>query len=245
MLPNQGRCSDSIPVWCSNRSVARPSGVVSAGRTLLVPRRPSTNIRRPKASIASPWAHIGAGYLKRLLACVLNLPGASFAVQLIFRDAARADVPAIAGLLNSTAGGLTARFGEGPWSLLFTERAIELSLRHARVRVGRSARRIISVLRLATKKPWAIDVTSFTPVKRPLYLTGMAVSVAHQGQGLGRLAIEDACAVARDWPADAIRLDAYDADAGSGGFYDRCGFERRGNIVYKGDPLLYYELLVA
>src|SRR5213596_2828131 len=56
-------------------------------------------------------------------------------------------------------------------------------------------------------------------VKRPLYLTGMAVSVTHQRQGLGRLALDDACAVAEKWPADAIRLDAYDAEAGAGGFY--------------------------
>ncbi|MEO7502619.1 MAG: GNAT family N-acetyltransferase [Gemmatimonadaceae bacterium] len=84
----------------------------------------------------------------------------------------------------------------------------------------------------------------FTPVKRPLYLTGMAVSVAHQGKGLGRLAIEDACAVARAWPADAIRLDAYDAEAGAGEFYAKCGLQERGRIIYKTDPLVYYELVL-
>jgi GNAT superfamily N-acetyltransferase len=103
---------------------------------------------------------------------------------------------------------------------------------------------VLTVLRLAKTKPWAIDVAYFTPVKRPLYLTGMAISVAHQGHGLGRLALEDAAAVAREWPADAIRLDAYDADAGAGGFYAKCGFEERGRVVYRGTPLLYYELLL-
>jgi len=101
------------------------------------------------------------------------------------------------------------------------------------------------VSRLATKKPWAIDVSFFTPVKRPLYLTGLAVSVAHQGQGLGKLAIEDALAVARAWPADSIRLDAYDADAGAGSFYTKCGFRDCGRVVYKGDPLAYYEFLLG
>ena len=100
------------------------------------------------------------------------------------------------------------------------------------------------MLRLAQKKPWAIDVSYFTPVKRPLYLTGMAVSVAHQGQGLGRLALVDACAVAEAWPADAIRLDAFDAAAGAGEFYAHCGFTERGHVVYKGDPLVYYERLL-
>jgi GNAT superfamily N-acetyltransferase len=162
-----------------------------------------------------------------------------------FRDATLDDVAPIAGLLNSTAGALTARFGPGPWSALVTERGAALSRRHARVRVGREGKHILTVLRLATKKPWAIDVSYFTPVKRPLYLTGMAVSVEHQGKGLGRLALEDACAVAAEWPADAVRLDAFDAEAGAGGFYARCGFAERGRVVYKGDPLVYYERLLA
>src|SRR6185295_8316797 len=94
----------------------------------------------------------------------------------------------------------------------------------ARVRIGRVGKKIYTVLRLAPKKPWAIDVSYFTPVKRPLYLTGMAVSVAHQGKGLGRVALEDAVKIASAWPADAIRLDAWDAVAGAGGFYAKCGF---------------------
>jgi GNAT superfamily N-acetyltransferase len=81
--------------------------------------------------------------------------------------------------------------------------------------------------------------------RKPLYLTGMAVSVAHQGQGLGRLAMEDARTVARAWPADAIRLDAFDAGAGAGTFYLNCGYRERGHVTYRGTPLAYYELLLG
>ena len=165
--------------------------------------------------------------------------------RLSFRDATERDIAAIAALQNAVAGALTGRYGEGHWSALGSERGAELSLRHARVRVGRQGKRILTVLRLATKKPWAIDVSYFTPVKKPLYLTGMAVSVAHQKQGLGRQALDDARNVARDWPADAIRLDAYDADAGAGGFYASCGYDERGRVTYKGNPLVYYELLLG
>ena len=163
---------------------------------------------------------------------------------LTFRDATLKDVPTIAALQNAAAGALTARFGEGHWSSFVTERGAALAQRHARVRVGRYGKRIVTVLRLATKKPWAIDVAYFTPVKRPLYLTGMAVSVAHQRRGFGQLAMEDARAVAEAWPADAIRLDAYDHAAGAGAFYKKCGFQERGRVAYKGDPLIYYELLL-
>jgi GNAT superfamily N-acetyltransferase len=110
------------------------------------------------------------------------------------------------------------------------------------VRIGRAGRQIYTVLRLAPKKPWAIDVTYFTPAKRVLYLTGMAVSVARQRQGLGRQALEDAKRIAAEWPADAIRLDAYDAEAGAGGFYAACGYVERGRVVYRKTPLVYYEL---
>ncbi|HET9983807.1 MAG TPA: GNAT family N-acetyltransferase [Longimicrobiales bacterium] len=166
-------------------------------------------------------------------------------MRLRFSDATPGDVPAIAALHNAVAGALTARFGEGHWSSPTTERGVALSLRQARVRVGRSGRRILTVLRLATKKPWAIDAAYFTPVKRPLYLTGMAVSVAHQRRGLGRQALEDARGAAAAWPADAIRLDAYDAEAGAWTYYAKCGYSERGRVVYKGDPLVYYELLLG
>ena len=117
-------------------------------------------------------------------------------------------------------------------------------MRHGRLRVGRVDRRIVSTLRLAPKKPWAIDTAYFTPVTRPLYLTAMAVSVANQRRGWGRAALEDAFQVAREWPADAIRLDAYDAAAGAEAFYLACGYSGRGRVTYKGNPLVYCELLL-
>lgn len=166
-------------------------------------------------------------------------------MRLTFSDATPQDAPAIAALRNAAAGALTALHGQGHWSSLVTERSVLLDRRRARIRVGRHERRIYTVLSLGTRKPWAIDASHFTQVKRPLYLTNMAVMVAYQRCGLGRQAIEDAIGVARDWPADAIRLDAYDAAAGAGPFYTRCGFHERGRVVYRGDPLVYYELLLT
>jgi ribosomal protein S18 acetylase RimI-like enzyme len=162
-----------------------------------------------------------------------------------FRDARLDDVAAMAALHNSTAGALTARFGEGPWSSLSSERGAELSLRHARVRVGTIDSRIVTMLRMAQKKPWSIDVSCFSPAQRVLYLTGMAVSVAHQGRGYGQMALRDALVVARESAAEAIRLDAYEGAGGAGGFYLKCGYAARGRRVYKGIPLLYFELWLA
>jgi hypothetical protein len=81
-------------------------------------------------------------------------------VRLRFRDATLKDVATIAALQNAAAGALTARFGEGHWSSLVNEPGAELAQRHARVRLGLAGKRNLTVLRLATKKPWAIDVAS-------------------------------------------------------------------------------------
>jgi hypothetical protein len=48
----------------------------------------------------------------------------------------------------------------------------------------------------------------------------------------------------RAWPGDAIRLDAYDAEAGAGKFYAKCGFRERGRVVYRKTPLIYFELIL-
>jgi hypothetical protein len=51
--------------------------------------------------------------------------------------------------------------------------------------------------------------------------------------------------IARHWPADAIRLDAFDAEAGAGAFYARCGRREVGRTSYRNTPLTYFEFLIA
>src|SRR5262245_15299197 len=87
------------------------------------------------------------------------------------------DVPALAVLRTAVANQLTRDFGTGHWSSLVTEAAQAESVRRSGVFVAKAGDEIIGTLRLATKKPWAIDPAYFTTVIRPLYLTDMAVSV--------------------------------------------------------------------
>ncbi len=125
-----------------------------------------------------------------------------------------------------------------------TECGVLSSMRDASVFVGRVDRRIVAVARLGTRKPWSIDVAYFTPCRRPLYLTDMAVALDWQGKGVGRRCLTEVIRVSESWPADALRLDAYDAPAGAGGFYARCGFANRGHATYRGTPHVYFELLL-
>jgi GNAT superfamily N-acetyltransferase len=123
-------------------------------------------------------------------------------------------------------------------------RRVLYGMRTSKVFVARQGTGIVGTLRLATKKPWAIDTDYFSACRRPLYLLAMAVVPGPQRQGIGRFCLEEAKRVAKDWPADAIRLDAYDAKAGGGGFYARCGGKERGRVSYQGVPLIYYEFLL-
>ena len=160
------------------------------------------------------------------------------------RQAGASDAEELAALHTTAAEDLTARYGNGHWSALTTERGVLAGMRDSHVVVAMHRNRIVGALRLTTKKPWAIDREIITPVNRPLYLVGMVVAPELQRRGIGRLMLEHATQIAKEWPAQSIVLDAYDADAGAGDFYARCGYREIGRQQYKGDPLRYYELLL-
>jgi GNAT superfamily N-acetyltransferase len=168
----------------------------------------------------------------------------SLAVTIKLQIADAADAADIAWLHAVADEELTCTFGPGPWSRGTSEKSVLFTMRNSTVYVARMQGRPIATLTLSTKKPWAIDKKYFSACERPLYLTSMAVAPDFQGQGIGRLCLEAAIKKARHWPADVIRLDAYDADAGAGEFYSKCGFREVGRAAYRGVPLIYFELSV-
>ncbi len=154
------------------------------------------------------------------------------------------DAAEIAALRTSVAEHLTAQHGRGHWSSCVTEKSVLRGIRTSRVLVARNNKDIIGTLSLQTKKPWAIELAYFTSIRRPLYLIDMAVAPDLQHRGIGRRLMEEATAVARAWPSEAIRLDAYDGAAGAGGFYIKCGLLEVGRKIYRGVPLVYFELML-
>lgn len=169
-------------------------------------------------------------------------------MKLSFAIAIKSDALELAALHTAVAADLTNCFGPSFWSSSPSERGILANMRKpkfSRTLIARSNRHIVGSLRLHTKKPWAIDTAYFTAAKQPLYLTGMAVHPKLQRKGVGRLLLKEAEAVARAWPADAIRLDAFDSAAGAGAFYAKCGFREVARVIYKKVPLSYFELLLS
>ena len=165
-------------------------------------------------------------------------------MRLSFRLAGPSDAPVLAALRGAAARELTKQFGEGHWSAEPSERGVVADLRHAEVWVARRGSAVVGTFRLATKKPWAIDKSYFTDCKRPIYLTNMAVRPDYQRRGIGRLCLQHAADRVRDWPGDAIRLDAYQGEGGAGEFYAKCGFREMGRVIYRFTPLIYYERFV-
>ena len=157
------------------------------------------------------------------------------------------DAPALAALHTAAARNLTARHGTGPWTSKSSEKGVlfAMRMRNSVVFVARHDEEIIATLHLGKKKPWAIDSSYFAPCQKPLYLVSMAVAPAWQRRGVGRGCLKEVERIAKEWPADAIRLDAYDAKAGAGSFYARCGYTEVGRATYRDTPLIYYELRVV
>jgi GNAT superfamily N-acetyltransferase len=154
------------------------------------------------------------------------------------------DAPAIASLRTRVAEQLTHRYGPGHWSPGVTAKAVLFGMRLSPVYVARDGGRVVGTLRIASRKPWAIDPSYFTVVRRAVYLLDMAVDPELQRRGIGRLCLEAVRHIAHDWPSEAIRLDAYDSAAGAGEFYAKCGYREVGRVTYKTTPLVYYELML-
>jgi len=164
-------------------------------------------------------------------------------MSLLLIPATNDDIDDIVRLRNDASAHLTSTHGKGPYSGNVTDKGVRFEMRRATVYVARDVDGVLlATLKLGTRKPWSIDAAYFTRCKRPLHLTSMAVTPSMQRQGMGRQCLDEARRIAREWPADFIRLDAFDAVGGAGEFYARCGFREVGRVTYRQCPLVYYEI---
>jgi GNAT superfamily N-acetyltransferase len=161
---------------------------------------------------------------------------------LTFSAATPADAEELAALRNAVAADQLQRFGVKSFNT--TPRGPLCDLRHGQILIARSKNQIVSSLVLVKKKPWSIDVSYFTPVEHPLYVRAMNTLPNFQRRGAGSRLIKHALKVARHNGCDALRLDAFDAPHGAGGFYLKCGFAPRGYALFRNIPHLYFEYLL-
>ena len=158
---------------------------------------------------------------------------------------AKRDAAAIAAMRNATSLHLATKQGHPERAPKVSDRGVLWSMREGHVYILRRAGKIIATLTLKPKKPWSIDRSFLTPVKRPLYLIEMAVAPEYQRRGIGRACIAAALAIAKRWPADSLVLDADDSPTGAGPFYKKCGFTQLGRGKFRDHPLIYFEYLLT
>ena len=149
------------------------------------------------------------------------------------------EVGAVRAILLEAAADLTIRYGPGHWSRVHGLPTLRRHQAERIVLLVLAGSRPAATLTLGRKKPPFYHNSWFAePKAAAVYLSDMAVLPALQRHGIGRWCIQQAELLAREWGAHAIRLDAYQASAGAGGFYQKCGF----TLVHAGTlDLEYYE----
>lgn len=165
-------------------------------------------------------------------------------MELRFRLASQTDIPELLRLQLAIDADQAECFGDDRYTTTISEKSIARSLKSSRMVIATRRGQIVGTVRMETKKPWAIDLSYFTPGCKAIYLHNVNVDPTLQRSGIGRQLMERVKHVAKEWPVDAIRLDAYDGPSGAGPFYRKCGFKKMGHAVYRGVPLIYYELVL-
>lgn len=156
------------------------------------------------------------------------------------------DAAGIAAVRVGVGRQLTEQYGRGTWSYVAeSEWGVRADIMTSNVYVVRQAGTVAATLRLSTKPPWVGDISFFTPERTVLYLTSMAVAPKLQRSGIGRGCLEAVKRIATEWPANVVRLDAYDAPAGAGEFYRKAGWTEVHRAPYNGTPLIYFEWRVS
>jgi GNAT superfamily N-acetyltransferase len=167
-------------------------------------------------------------------------------MRLTIAPATAAEAAAIAAVRLAASRDLAARFGTGTWSFAAeSEAGVQAELATSTVLVARGEGVVVGTLRLATKNPWLGHTNFFTPCDRPLFLTAMAVAPKFQRRGVGRRLLAEARRFGGRLRAEVIRLDCYDAPAGAGAFYRKCGFREVHRGDYFGTPLIWFEAVLS
>lgn len=161
---------------------------------------------------------------------------------LCHRLAEPADARRVREVRAVAADDLTARFGRGHWSGASSLATLRKHARARQLHVVELEGEIVATFTLSPRKIAFYSKSWFAdPDASALYLTNMAVRPDVQRRGIGRWIMGRIENLARADGCGAVRFDAYDADAGAGEFYRKCGYHcvHRGSIG--GTALEYYE----
>ncbi len=152
------------------------------------------------------------------------------------------DVQDVRDIRVRAAEDLTIRHGVGHWSHVTTLRTLRRRALEKQVLAVDRNGSLIGTFTVSAKKIGFYRNSWFANPDDPaLYLTDMAIHPNKQRMGVGRWCMAEIDNMARRDGLLAVRLDAYDAPAGAGAFYEKCGYRRVHHGSVNGTPLMYYE----
>lgn len=145
-------------------------------------------------------------------------------------------------LRKQAADDLSARFGSGHWGRVGSFRTMQEHQKQGLIYAGLRGQELVAMLRYSTQRPRFYRMEWFTDPDAPAgHLTQMAVRTDLQDSGYGRACVAAIEAIARRGGASYIRLDSYDAPAGAGEFYRKCGYQQVHRGEFNRVPLIYWE----
>ena len=137
---------------------------------------------------------------------------------------------------------LTGRYGVGHWSGVSTLRTLKKHALESSIFAVESAGTMVGTFTLSEKKIGFYRKSWFAnPEDAAIYLTDMAIDPAEQRKGTGRWCMVQIESIAQSRGILEVRFDAYDAPAGAGAFYRKCGYTRVHWGSIGSTALEYYE----
>lgn len=162
--------------------------------------------------------------------------------MIALRMTKRADADVVRAIRLAAADHLTALHGRGHWSEVFTIATIRKHVVDKPVYLVEQARAPIATFELQTLNPnWYNKRWFANPGDPAHYLFNMAVLPASQRQGIGSSIMAEIEQMTVQDNRSALRFDAYDAAAGAGTFYEKCGYRKVHSGPFNGVALIYFE----
>jgi GNAT superfamily N-acetyltransferase len=161
---------------------------------------------------------------------------------LTYQRTQASDAATVSKIRAAVAKDLTLRYGPGHWSEVFAVATIRKHMAERPIYLVGLDGAQIATFELRADAPFWYSHSWFSEPDAPaFYLFSMAVLPEWQRHGVGASIMSQVEEMGRSEGRQAIRFDAYDAPAGAGRFYQKCGYALVHRGSFNGVALEYYE----
>lgn len=133
--------------------------------------------------------------------------------------------------------------GINQWDSIYPDRSIvEYDINHSNAYGCYCDSQLAGYIALNDEYPPEYDAITWTYHGKNLIVHRLAVAVDYQRKGIGTCLMNFAISYAKENLYDTIRLDAYAVNKCSNALYNKLGFSKAGEIVFRTGLFYCYEL---